>query len=93
MTTQAVHHAPYRSTVLAATATALVIGGLAAAGFALSSTQDGTHPVPPARVQSGPLPGVHDFTAPGEGVDGASPLLGQHALNELKVRRAAIPRG
>jgi hypothetical protein len=94
MSIQAIHHAPYRSTVLAATATALVIGGLAAAGFALSSSQDSDHPVPPAQVTPQLREGLQDFTAPGEAVDGGSPLVGLHHGEKITVRRSApVPRG
>jgi hypothetical protein len=94
MSLQAVHHSPYRSTALAATATALVIGGLAAAGFALSSTHDAAPHVSPARVQPGPRIGLHDFTSPGvEPYGSQSPLVGLHDFHQAKVRSVPIRRG
>jgi hypothetical protein len=93
MSIQAIHHAPYRSTALAAAATALVIGGLAAAGFALSSSHEASHPVPPAHVEAPVHPGLRDFSLPGE-VFGPSPLVGLHHGEKIAVRRSGpIPRG
>jgi hypothetical protein len=95
MSTHATHHVTHHSTFpsagAAALATALVIGGVAAAGIALASTHGSAVTVQPGQVQPGPLPGRHDFTAAGKRQ--AAPQGPRPGVHDFQVRRVPVRRG